>query len=187
MGIVATEMKRGMAIEHDGRLMVIVDFQHTKPGKGGAFLQTRLKDLRTGQVLDYRFRSSDTIEPAALDRVDMVYSYSQGGQHYFMDMNTYEQVPLSDDVLGDAMNYLKPETPVQVRTHDEKAISIELPSAVELKIVDTPPAMKGATATNQYKRATLETGLVISVPPFINNGELIRVDTRSGEYLERVK
>jgi elongation factor P len=187
MGIVATEMKKGMAIEHDGRLMVIIDFQHTKPGKGGAFLQTRLKDLRTGQVLDYRFRSSDTIQPTVLDRVEMVYSYSQGGQHFFMDMTTYEQVPLGDETLGDAMNYLKPETPVQVRSHEGKPIWIVLPSSVELKIVDVPPVVKGATATNQYKKATLETGLVVTVPPFISNGEVIRVDTRSGEYLERVK
>lgn len=187
MGISATEMKKGMAIDHDGRLMIVIDWQHTKPGKGGAFLQTKLKDLMTGQVLDYRFRSSDTVEPAHLDRVEMVYSYSQGDTHYFMDMNTYEQVPINNDILGDAMKYLRPETPVQVRTYEGKAVAIELPAAVELKITDTPPSMKGATATNQYKKATLETGLVIAIPPFISTGEVVRVDTRSGEYLERAK
>ncbi|NIA22456.1 MAG: elongation factor P, partial [Anaerolineaceae bacterium] len=158
-----------------------------KPGKGGAFLQTKLKDLMTGQVLDYRFRSSDTVEPAHLERVEMVYSYSQGDTHYFMDMNTYEQVPIDNDILGEAMQYLKPETPVQVRTYQGKVVTIDLPSAVELKITETPPAIKGATATNQYKKATLETGLVITIPPFIDTGEVVRVDTRSGEYLERVK
>jgi len=187
MGIGATEMKKGMVINHDGRLMAVIDFQHTKPGKGGAFLQTKLKDLKTGQVLDYRFRSSDTIEPAYLDRVEMTYSYSQGEQHYFMDMRTYEQVPIPPEVLGDAMMYLLPDTPVQVRMYQGQAVAVDIPSSVELKIVDTPPGIKGATATNQSKKATLETGLVVAIPPFVETGEVVRVDTRTGEYLERAK
>lgn len=187
MGINATEMKKGMAINHDDRLMVILDYQHTKPGKGGAFLQTKLKDLKTGQVLDYRFRSNDTIEPAHLERVEMTYSYSQGDQHFFMDMNTYEQVPMDNDLLGDAMSYLLPDTVVQVRTYQGTPVTLELPATVELKISDCPPVLKGATATNQAKPATLETGLVVNVPPFVEVGEVIRVDTRSGEYLERAK
>ena len=176
-----------MALKHDGRLLIVLGYQHTKPGKGGAFLQTKLKDLKTGQVLDYRFRSSDTVEPAHLDRVEMVYSYSQGDQHYFMDNTTYEQVLVPGDILDDAMSYLLPEAPVKVRSYEGQPVAIEIPSSVELRITDTPPAMKGATATNQSKKATLETGLVVNVPPFVESGELIRVDTRSGEYLERVK
>jgi elongation factor P len=187
MGINATEMRKGMALNHDGRLLIVLGYQHTKPGKGGAFLQTKLKDLRTGQVLDYRFRSSDTVEPAHLDRIEMVYSYSQGDQHYFMDSTTYEQVLVPGDILDDAMSYLLPEAPVKVRSYEGQPVAIEIPSSVELRITDTPPAMKGATATNQSKKATLETGLTVNVPPFIESGELIRVDTRSGEYLERVK
>jgi len=187
MGIGATEMKKGMVINHDGRLMVVVDFQHTKPGKGGAFLQTKLKDLKTGQVLDYRFRSSDTLEPAYLDRVEMTYSYSQGDQHYFMDMQTYEQVPIPAEVLGDAMMNLLPNTPVQVRLYQGQAVAVEIPSSVDLKVVDTPPGIKGATATNQSKKATLETGLVVAIPPFVETGEVVRVDTRTGGYLERAK
>ncbi len=187
MSINATDMKKGMFILHDDRLMQVVDYQHTKPGKGGAFLQTKLRDIRTGQMLDYRFRSSDSVEPAHLDRVEMVYSYSQGKQHYFMDMTTYEQIPLGDDILGDAMQYLLPETPVQVRTYEGRPVVVELPGSVGLKVTDTPPALKGATATNQNKKATLETGLVIDVPPFVETGETVRVDTRSGQYLERAK
>ena len=187
MSIGVTEMKKGMVILHDGKLMKIIDWTHTKPGKGGAFLATKLKDLKTGQVIENRFRTEDTIEPANMEREEMVFSYSQGDQHYFMNMQSYEQVTLPDDVLGESMQYLLPETPVVVITYEDKPIDIELPSAVSLKIVETSPPMKGATATGQYKKATLETGLVITVPQFIENGEVVRVDTRTGQYLERAK
>ncbi len=187
MAIRATEMKNGGAILIDGELYIVVSQQHTKPGKGGAFIQAKLKKYSTGQVLDRRFRSAESVEPAFLERKPMQYSYSSEGQHWFMDPETYEQVPIDQELVGDAIGYLLSGTECQVLWYEGKAIGVDLPNVVELEVKDTPPALKGATATNQNKPATMETGISVSVPPFIEIGERIRIDTRSGEYLERVK
>lgn len=183
----ATELKKGVVIIVDGELYVVVDKQYTKPGKGGAFQQIKLKKLDTGQTIEKRFRSADRVETAFMDKVEMQYVYSTGDQHFFMDMSTYEQVPYGPDVTGDATDYLVSGTTITFLMHEGKVISVTLPNVVDLTITDTPPALKGATATNQYKPATLETGKKIMVPPFINPGETVRVDTRTGEYLERAK
>ncbi len=187
MAISATELKNGTAILYNGEVHIVVDRMHTKPGKGGAFIQAKLKRVSTGQVLDHRFRSVDKVETAFLDRKAMQYSYSAEGLHWFMDPESYEQVPIAEDLIGEGIGYLKSGFECQVCYHEGKPLTVDLPNTVDLEVKDTPPVIKGATATNQYKPATLETGIRVSVPPFIESGEMITVDTRSGEYVGRVK
>ena len=183
----ASEMKKGQTIKIDGKLYIIVDFQHVKLGKGGAVYQTKLKSLADGSIQNARIRSEETIEEAYLDRRPFEYLYSAGTTHVLMDLQSYDQITLDDDAFGDGAKYLRPNTQLQVSMYEDKPVVITLPTTVDLKIVDTAPEIKGATATNQNKPATLETGLVVQVPPFIKAGELIRVDTRTGEYVTRVK
>lgn len=185
--IKATEMKKGMVLRVDGKLMVVVDYQHVKLGKGGAVLQTKFKDVLEGSVLDKRIRSEESLEDVYVDRQNYEYLYSDGSKQVFMHKENYEQIELENDMCGDLGKYCLPNTDVTVLFFDGKALNIELPNSVELEVTDTPPAIKGATATNQYKKAILETGVEVSVPPFVENGEQIRVDTRTGDYLERVK
>ena len=187
MTISATEMKNGQAILVDGEIHIVVARHHTKPGKGGAFIQAKLKKLSTGQVLDRRFRSADKVETAFLEKKEMQYSYTAEGQHFFLDPETFDQVPIDANLIGDAIGYLKSGTPCQVMYHEGKAVTVDLPNTVDLEVKETSPVIKGATATNQYKPATLETGVKVSVPPFIERGETIRIDTRTGEYAERAK
>ena len=176
----ASEMNKGQTVKIDGKLYAIVDYQHVKLGKGGAVYQTKLKSLTDGSIQNVRLRSEENVEEAYLDKRTYEYLYSSGSEHVLMDTTTYDQISLDDDAFGDGQKYLKPNTQLQVSI-------ITLPNTVDLEVTDTPPEIKGATATNQNKPATLETGLVVQVPPFIKLGELIRVDTRTGEYLTRVK
>ncbi len=183
----ASEMKRGQTIKVDNTLYSIVDYQHVKLGKGGAVYQTKLKSLTDGSIRDIRIRAEEVLEDAYLDKRNYEYLYSTGSEHILMDLETYDQISLDDDAFGDGPKYLKPNTQLQVSMYQNKPVQISLPTTVDLKVTDTAPEIKGATATNQYKPATLETGLEVSVPPFIKQGEMIRVDTRTGEYVTRVK
>ena len=182
-----SDMKKGQTIKVDGILYVIVDYQHVKLGKGGAVYQTKLKNLTDGGIRDIRLRSEETIEEAYLDKRKFEYLYSTPNEHVLMDLETFDQITLDDDAFGDGQKYLKPNTKLQVSMYEGKPIVVDLPNTVDLQITDTAPEIKGATATNQYKPATMETGLVVSVPPFIKVGEKLRIDTRSGEYITRVK
>ena len=182
-----SDMKKGQTIKVDGVLYVIVDYQHVKLGKGGAVYQTKIKNLADGGIRDIRLRSEETIEEAYLDKRKFEYLYSTPNEHVLMDLETFDQITLDDDAFGDGQKYLKPNTQLQVSMYEAKPIVVDLPNTVDLQITDTAPEIKGATATNQYKPATMETGLIVSVPPFIKVGEVLRIDTRSGEYITRVK
>jgi elongation factor P len=183
----ASEMRKGQTIKVDGRLFWIVDFQHVKLGKGGAVYQTKMKSLDDGSIQNIRLRSEEIIEEAFLDRSKYEYLYSAGNEHVLMDINTYEQISLDDDAFGDGPKYLKPNTQLEMSLYQGKPVIVTLPNTVDLQVTDTPPEIRGATATNQYKPATLETGLVVQVPAFVKAGDIVRIDTRSGEYVTRVK
>ena len=183
----ASEMRKGQTVKIDDKLYSIVDYQHVKLGKGGAVYQTKLKSLTDGSIQNIRLRAEENVEEAFLDKRKYEYLYSSQNEHVLMDTTTYEQISLDDDAFGDGSKYLKPNSQLQVSMYQGRPIIVELPNTVDLKITDTPPEIKGATATNQNKSATLETGLVVQVPPFIKVGELIRVDTRTGQYMTRVK
>lgn len=183
----ASEMRKGQTVKIDGKLYVIVDYQHVKLGKGGAVYQTKLKSLPDGSIQNIRLRSEEVVEEAYLDKRNYEYLYSAGSEHVLMDTTTYDQITLDDDAFGDGPKFLKPNSQLQVSMYEGKPLIITLPNTVDLEVKDTPPEIKGATATNQNKPATMETGLVVQVPAFVKIGELIRVDTRTGEYLTRVK
>jgi elongation factor P len=180
-------MRKGQTVMIDGKLYAIVDYQHVKLGKGGAVYQTKLKSIMDGSIQNVRLRSEENVEEAYLDRRTYEYLYSSGTEHILMDTETYDQIALDDDAFGDGPKYLKPNTQLQVSMYQGRPVVVTLPNTVDLEVVETAPEIKGATATNQNKPATLETGLVVSVPPFIKIGEVVRVDTRSGEYVTRVK
>ncbi len=180
-------MRKGQTVKIDGKLYAIVDFQHVKLGKGGAVYQTKLKSLTDGSIQNVRLRAEETVEEAYLDKRTYEYLYSAGSEHILMDTTTYDQITLDDDAFGDGQKYLKPNTRLQVTMYEGKPIVVTLPNTVDLQVTDTPPEIKGATATSQNKPATLETGLVVQVPPFIKVGDVVRVDTRTGEYVTRVK
>jgi elongation factor P len=182
-----SEMRKGQTIRVDDALYTIVDFQHVKLGKGGAVYQTKLKSLDTGNIRDIRLRSEENIEEAFLDRREYEYLYSSGSEHVLMDLESYDQITLDSDAFGEGPKYLNPNARLQVSMFEGKPVIITLPNTVDLTITDTAPEIKGATATNQNKPATLETGLIVMVPPFVKVGEKIRVDTRTGEYITRVK
>ncbi len=181
----ATECKTGMALEMDGQVWVIVKCEHVKPGKGPAYVQVKMKNAKTGGHVEKRLRSAEEVEQAVIDRREMEYLYTDGSGAVFMDNQTYEQNTIPADILGDAMLYLKPNEQVIGMVYNGQVISVELPAAVELEITDTTPGIKGATATNQLKEATCETGLKTRVPPFIAIGEVVRINTDTGEYLGR--
>jgi elongation factor P len=181
----AAEMKKGQTIIVNGNLCAVVDYQHVKLGKGGAVYQTKIKDIIAGTTQTVRFRAEENIEEAYLDKRTYEYLYSSGSEHVLMDIETYDQISLDDEAFGDGPKYLKPNTRLQVSMYNGKPIVVTLPNTVDLEVTDTPPEIKGATATNHYKSATLETGVIVSVPPFIKNGDIIRIDTRSGEYVTR--
>ena len=183
----ASEMRKGQTVKIDGKLYAIVDYQHVKLGKGGAVYQTKLKSLTDGSIQNVRLRSEETVEEAYLDKGTYEYLYSAGSEHVLMDTKTYDQITLDDDAFGDGSKYLKANARLQVSMYQGRPIIVTLPITVDLEVTDTPPEIKGATATNQPKPATLETGLIVQVPPFIKVGDIIRVDTRSGEYVTRVK
>ena len=183
----ASQMHKGQTVKIDGKLYAIVDYQHVKLGKGGAVYQTKLKNLTDGSIQNVRLRSEETVEEAYLDKGTYEYLYSAGNEHVLMDTKTYDQITLDDEAFGDGPKFLKPNTRLQVSMYQGRVVVVELPNTVDLEVTDTTPEIRGATATNQPKPATLETGLVVQVPPFIKAGDIIRVDTRSGEYVTRAK
>ncbi len=185
MAIPATQLRPGMVIKHNNDLHSVFSVEHRTPGNLRAFIQAKLRNLRTGAMFEYRYRSGDAIEKVTVDEVQMEYLYNDGDSYYFMNTENYEQTHLTKDVLGDSVDYLIPNLQIMVEFFDGKAVGIELPQTVELTVVETEPGLKSATASNVTKPARTETGLVVQVPPFINEGEKIRVDTSEGAYLSR--
>jgi len=181
----ATRLKKGMLIKMENDLFRILELQHVTPGNLRGFVRVKMRNIRNGSLNDNRFRSEDQVERAVLDEREMQYLYHDGDDFYFMDTANYEQIHISSEALGDSVNYLKGEMTIQVEFYGSEPVGIELPQTVDLKVTDTAPGIKGATASNQIKPATLETGVVVNVPPFINNGDLVRVNTETGEYLSR--
>ncbi len=179
------DFRKGLKIEIDGKPWIIVDFQHVKPGKGGAFVRTKLKNLETGQVLDQTFRSGAKVGRPDLEEKSMQYLYQEGDQYVFMDNENYDQIFLAKEYLGDAVAFLKPNIDLKVLFFNGKPIGVELPITVDLEVTSTEPGVKGDTATGATKPATLETGHVVQVPLFIEEGDVLRIDTRTGEYVER--
>lgn len=183
--ITAGDFRNGKTFEYEGKIMTVVEFQHVKPGKGAAFVRTKMKNVVTGAVTETSFNPTAKFEEAFVERKDMAYSYNDGDLYYFMDSETYEQLPISPNVLGDNFRFVKENMVCKVLSYKGNVFGIEPPNFVELQVTETEPGVKGDTATNVTKPATLETGAEIKVPIFINEGEMIRVDTRTGEYMER--
>lgn len=185
MSIPATQLRPGMIIKHNNDLHSVFSVEHRTPGNLRAFIQAKLRNLRTGAMFEHRFRSPDPIDRINVDEENMEYLYNDGDTYYFMNTENYEQTPLNRDTLGDAVDYLTPNLQIKVEFFDGKAVGIELPQTVDLKVIETEPGLKSATASSVTKPAKTETGLVVQVPPFINEGETIRVDTSEGAYLSR--
>jgi elongation factor P len=182
-----SKMEKGQTVMIDGQLYTIVDFEHVKLSKGPAVYQTKLKRLSDGTIQNARLRSEDTIEDVELDERTYEYLYSTGDEHILMDMTTFDQITVGNEVLGDSVQYLTPNIQLQFSMYEGKPIIVKLPNTVDLKVTDTMPEVKGATVSDQRKPATLQTGLVVQVPAFIKVGEIVRVDTRTGLYVTRVK
>jgi elongation factor P len=183
----AGEFKNGITFEMDGQVMQVIEFQHVKPGKGAAFVRTKLRNVVSGVVIEKTFSPTDRFPTAYIERREMQYLYNDGDLYYFMDNETYEQIPLNADKLDDNFKFVRENETVKVLSYKGNVFGVEPPLFVELRVVDTEPGVRGDTATNVMKPATLETGAVIKVPLFIDAGEVIRIDTRTGEYLERAK
>jgi elongation factor P len=183
----ATQMKVGMVIEYEKELWRIMTVQHITPGNWRGMVQTKMRNVIRGNQAEHRFRSNDKVERATLEQREMEYLYSDGEGHHFMDTENFEQLALTDDDIGDVKLYLLPNMKVEVEFYEERPLGIELPKTVDLKVVETEPSLKNATASNSPKPAKLETGLKVTVPAFISEGEIIRVDTATGTYLERAK
>ena len=183
--ISAGDFRNGLCFEMDDQVYQVVEFQHVKPGKGAAFVRTKYKNVKTGSVVERSFNPNEKFEQAQLTRQDMQYIYSDGDLYYFMDQETYEQTPIHQDKIGDGIKFLKEEMVCKVVSYKGDIFQVELPITVVLEITECEPGVKGDTANNASKYATLETGAVVKVPLFVNQGETIRVDTRTGEYLER--
>lgn len=182
-----SDFRNGLHIIQDGELFTIIEFQHVKPGKGGAFVRTKLRNIRSGAVIDKTFRAGERMEQAIVERKNMEYLYNEGNEYVLMDMETFEQVSLSADMLGDQVKYLKENTEISTLVYDGKIIGAEIPFFVELEVTETDPGVRGDTASGGSKPAKLETGAVVQVPFFVNIGDKIKVDTRSDSYLERVR
>ena len=183
--ITAGDFRNGVTFESDGNILQIIEFQHVKPGKGAAFVRTKTRNVITGAVLERTYNPNDKYPTAFVERKDMQYLYADGDLYYFMDMETYEQLPIDSHKLGDSFAFVKENMEVKVLSYKGNVFGIEPPNFVELKITQTDPGFKGDTATNATKPATLETGAEIKVPLFIEEGEMIKIDTRTGEYMER--
>lgn len=181
----ANDLRPGMVVQHNGELFSIHKAEHRTPGNLRAFVQARMRNIRTGALIDHRFRSTDDVERVVLDEVEMQYLYADGDSFCFMNTSNYEQIHLHKDIVADRAAYLVPDVMLQVEFFEGRPVDIQLPATVDLKVVETEPGMKGASATNVTKAAKLETGLIVQVPPFITEGEKIRVDTAEGTYLER--
>lgn len=181
----AGDFRNGVTLEMDGNIYQIIEFQHVKPGKGAAFVRTKLKNIINGGVVEKTFRPTEKFPTARIDRVEMQYLYNDGDLYYFMDLESYEQLPINKSVLGDNFKFVKENMECKVLSYKGSVFGVEPPFFVELQVTKTDPGFKGDTATNATKPATLETGAEIKVPLFIDEGEMIRVDTRTGEYMER--
>ncbi len=187
MLITATQLRPGMLIHHNGDLHRIMSVMHITPGNKRGMMQTKLRNLRTGTQNEHRFRSDDSVEKVSLDQHEMEFLYASGDEYCFMNTESYEQLQLSAETLGDAVPYLIPNIRLQVDFYDGAPVAVNLPKTVDLKVTDTSPGMKGATVTNVLKPATTETGLIVPVPSFIDTGDVIRVETETGEYVSRAK
>jgi len=185
--ITAGDFRKGMIFEMDGKPMLVVDFQHVKPGKGAAFVRTKYKNVLTGAIREESFNPTAKFEQVSVERKDAEYSYNDGDLYYFMDPETFDMVPLNADVLGDGFKFVKENTVCKLVSYKGNVFTVEVPNFMDLVVTETEPGVKGDTATNVTKKAVLETGAVIQVPLFINEGEKIQVDTRTAEYLGRVK
>ena len=184
--IKATLLRPGMVIQHEGDLYSVFSTEHRTPGNKRGSMQTRMKNMRTGSIIDYRFRAEEFVDRAILDEVEFEYLYHEGDEFHFMNTETYEQMQMSRDELGETVYYLVPNTVVKVEYHNEKAIGVDLPDTMDLTVTKTEPTIQKATASSVMKPATLETGLVVQVPPFVNEGDRIRVDTSEARYVQRV-
>jgi len=187
MAIPATQIRRGMVIVFEGQPCKVLEFRHHTPGNLRAMIQTKLRNIRTGASFEHRFRSADTVDKASLEQHEMEYLYSDGSHHHFMNTENYEQTALSEEELGDAAPWLSPGMKIQAEFYDGSPIGIDLPASMELVVTSTDPTLKGATVSNVNKPATLENGVTITVPPFVNEGDRIRVDPTEGRYIERAK
>jgi elongation factor P len=187
MKLKATQLRKGMIIEYNNDLYQLTEVMHVTPGKGQASVQTKMKNIKTGNKAENRFRSDETATKASLDTKEMEFLYQDGDQYYFMDTDTYDQIPINGEMLGDDTLYLLPNTKVTINFYQNQPIGVELPATLIFKVTETEPALKSATVTSSYKPAVLETGLKTQVPPFISEGDSIKVDTSDGRYLERAK
>ena len=187
MYVTATQLRPGMIVLHNQDLHAVFSVEHRTPGNKRGFIQAKLRNLRTGSLIDHRFRAEDDVEKVVVDEVEMEYLYHDAAGYHFMNTETYDQVVLSADELGEAVDYLIPNIALKVEFYEGRPIGVELPQTVDMEVVETEPGLRSATASSVMKPAKLETGLVVNVPPFINPGEKIRVDTAEGVYLERVK
>ena len=186
VAISTAEFRTGLTIETGGDLYSIIEFQHVKPGKGGAFVRTKLRNLRTGAVTDKTFRAGERMEQAMITRRPMQFLYRTGDEYVFMDTETFDQIPLSGDTVGEGVQYLKPDAEISVISYGDETLGVVVPNTVDLVVTKTDPGLRGDTATGGTKPATLETGAVVNVPLFINEEDVLRVDTRTGQYVQRV-
>ena len=184
--ISAGDFKNGVTFELEGQIFQVIEFQHVKPGKGAAFVRTKLRNIISGSTTERTFSPTDKMPKAHIERKDMQYLYNDGDLYYFMDMETYEQIPLNENSIGDSLKFVKENDVVKILSHKDNVFGIEPPTFVELEITETEPGYKGDTATGATKPAIVETGATIKVPLFVNQGDVIRIDTRTGEYMERV-
>ena len=180
------DLRKGLTLNFDGRLVKVIDYAHNKQGRGSAQVRLTLRDLRTGSTTQHTVQAGTKFQPVRLERQHVQYLYGEGGQHHFMDTDTFEQIALDESTVGDAMKYVKENDVIDVLSYNGEPIDVELPPAVNLAVAQTDPGLRGDTATGGTKPATLETGLVVNVPLFVNTGDVVKVDTRSGAYLERV-
>jgi elongation factor P len=183
----ATLLRPGMVIQHDGQLFTVFSVDHRTPGNKRGSMQTRMKNLKTGAIIDYRFRAEEFVERAILDEVEFEYLYNESDEYHFMNTETYEQMQMTKQELGESVYYLIPNTVVKIEFYQGKPIGVALPDTMELKVVETEPTLQKATASAVMKPATLETGLVIQVPPFVNSGDRVKVDTSEARYVQRVE
>ena len=187
MAISISDISNGTGLKINGEIFIVIEAQHVKPGKGGAFLRTKLRNIKTKQVLDKTFRNGDKLEEVILEEKKLQNLYHSGDAHVFMDMTSYEEVQVADDVIGEALKFLQDNIEVEAITYNDQILSIKLPTFIDAEITHTEPGFKGDTATAGNKPATIDTGAVIQVPLFINVGEKVKIDTRTGTYVERVK
>ncbi len=185
--IKATQLRPGMIIKHEGDLHAIYSVDHRTPGNKRGAMQTKMRNLRSGSMVDYRFRAEEVIEKVVVDEIEFEYLYSDGDGHHFMNIENYEQLQLQDDIVGDTKDFLIANLPVRIEYYDGKAIGVLLPDTVDLTVVETEPSIQKATASAVMKPAKLETGLVVNVPPFVGTGDRIKVDTSEARYIQRVQ